>query len=170
MKGNAMRALRFLLVAVGASLALSGAAVGDDKEKDVPKPTKEEQQLIDLTNKERTKEKLPALKWNAVLQKTAAGHSANMVKQNKMEHELDGKRVLQRLDDIGYDYDFCGENIGLLSDLKDIPKIHEKWMKSKTHRDNIMNNKFEEIGLAIVKHPKKNEWYVTQVFGTENKK
>jgi len=163
-----MQALRFLVAVVATGLALSGAA-GDDKDKPAPKPTKEEQQLIDLTNKARAKEKLPALKFNAVLQKVAAAHSANMVKQNKMEHELDGKRVLQRLDDAGYDYDFCGENLGVLDDLKDIAAIHEKWLKSPSHRENILNSKFEEIGLAIVKHPKKNEWYVTEVFGTENK-
>lgn len=153
-------------LALGTCLALSAAA----EEKEMPKLTREEQLLVDLTNKARAKEKLGELKLNAVLQKVAAAHSANMVKQSKLEHELDGKRVLDRLDDAGYDYTFCGENIGMRSDLKGMDKVFEAWMKSKTHRENILNGKFDEIGLAIVKHPKKDEWYVTQVFGTTAEK
>jgi uncharacterized protein YkwD len=138
-------------------------------EPEAPKLTKEEQQIIDLTNKARAKEKLSPLKLNALVYKAARNHSTNMAKQQKMEHELDGKRVDKRMDDVGYDFELNGENIGELSDLKDVPKLFEAWMGSKSHRANIMEPKFEEIGVAIVQDAKKKRWYITQVFGTPAK-
>ena len=142
----------------------AGAMAGAEPE--APKLSKQEQQLVDLTNKARAKEKLSQLKPNPLLCKAAHNHSANMAKQQKMEHELDGKRVDKRLDDVKYDFELCGENIGQLGSLKDVPKLFDSWMKSKTHRDNILAPKFAEIGLAIVQDPKTKEWYITQVFGT----
>ena len=55
-----------------------------------------------MTNKARAKEKLPPLKLNSVLTKVARAHSANMAKQEKMEHELDGKNPSQRIKEAGY--------------------------------------------------------------------
>src|SRR5207249_3044988 len=49
-----------------------------------------EKKLLDLTNAEREKEKLPALRPSPLLFKVARAHAANMAKQGKMEHELDG--------------------------------------------------------------------------------
>ena len=58
--------------------------------------TKEEQGLFDLLNKERAHKDLPALRPNPLLFQAARRHSANMAKQRKMEHLLDGKRPCSR--------------------------------------------------------------------------
>src|SRR5947208_16899048 len=64
--------------------------------------TKDEQKLLELTNKERAKKKLSALKPNPQLFKAARAHSANMARQEKMEQVLDAKSPGQPARSAGY--------------------------------------------------------------------
>src|SRR5258708_1149132 len=98
-------------VALVVVLTLTALSCAEDKKDEKPGLTKEEQQIFELTNKAREKEKLPPLKLNAVLVKVARGHSANMAKHEEMEHELDGKNPAQRIKDAGYAASWGGENI-----------------------------------------------------------
>jgi uncharacterized protein YkwD len=149
------------------AIILLGAALAwaDESAEKEPKLTKEEQLVLDLTNEARAKEKLPPLKVNATLVKVARAHSANMAKQHKMEHELDGKTPAQRLDDAGYDYRSMGENIAAGDKPVSIRKIFQGWMESEGHREHIMSPKFDEIGIGIAAD--KREYYYTQVFGKQ---
>jgi uncharacterized protein YkwD len=126
------------------------------------KMSKEEKELLDLTNQERKKNKLLPLKPSPLLFKIARAHSANMAKQEKMSHELDGKKSAQRVKEAGYRYLSTGENIAF---GKYPPEdLMEAWMGSKLHRANILNKKFTEIGLGIVPD-KEGIPYFTQLFG-----
>lgn len=126
-----------------------------------------EQKILELTNEARAKEKLPPLKPNALLCQAARAHSANMARQGKMEHELDGQKPSQRVDATGYTWASTGENIayGLNTPVE---TIFKGWMDSQGHRENILNEKFEEIGIGLAKN--RNEVYYTQVFGRPRKK
>jgi uncharacterized protein YkwD len=151
-------------------VALAGG-IGADEKKEAPKfkPSEAEQTLLDLLNKERMKEKLPPLKVNPLLFKIAAAHAANMAKQKKMEHKLDGKTPGQRALAAGYDYRFIGENLGWSDGPAPLTDVHTSWMKSKIHRDNILGKNFQEVGLGIAKDDK-GEYYYVQVFGMLKKK
>ncbi len=120
-----------------------------------------EKELLQLTNEERKKEKLPPLKANPLLFKVARAHAANMAKQGKMEHNLDGKTPGQRLKQAGYKYGFSGENIA--SGDYPLAVVMKAWMESAGHRKNILGKNFTEIGLGIVKDPK-GVPYFAQVF------
>jgi uncharacterized protein YkwD len=150
------------------ALSLAEAA-GEDK-KDTPRVqlSDQEKDLLKLTNAERAKEKLPPLEPNPLLFKAARAHSANMARQGKMEHVLDGKNPAQRVLDIGYDYAKVGENIGVGENVP-MTEIMKGWMASKHHRENILNGKFTEIGLGVARNGK-GEVYYTQVFGTPRRK
>lgn len=163
------------VAALFACLGLSWAA--DEKKEEKGKLSKEEQILVDLVNEARKKEKLDALKVEPLLNKAAAAYSQVMIKDfkkaralmEKMDpkaHEIDGTTVGKRCDDAGYDYTECGENVAMAFSLDQMKKVHDSWMGSKYHRANILDKKFTEIGIAVVKHPDRNEWYITQVFGT----
>src|SRR5262245_51494392 len=106
--------------------------------------TKTEKRLLELTNQERKKEELPPLKADPLLFKSAREHSANMAKQGKMEHDLDGKTPFQRIKGAGYQYYMAGENIAF--GPLDLPIVMNGWMNSKGHRANILNKNFTEIG------------------------
>lgn len=157
-------------------LLLGVASAEDKKDKDRPalKLSADEKALVELLNKARAKEKLPALTINATLCAVARKHSANMAKNGKLAHELDGKKPKDRVTDAGYDYRSMGENIAWADEGSDNtpPKpadVHEMWMKSKVHKDNIVASKYTEIGIGIVRGPK-GDWYYTQVFGRPRKK
>jgi uncharacterized protein YkwD len=124
-------------------------------------------EILKLTNAARAKEKREPLKLNDTLTKIANGHSANMARQEKMEHVLDGKKPAQRVEEGGYDYAECGENIAYWSELS-VPEVFDAWMKSKTHRDNILAEGFREIGIGLARSAK-GDVYFTQVFGTPQK-
>jgi uncharacterized protein YkwD len=123
--------------------------------------SKEEQQLFDLINAERKKKDLPPLKANPLLFKVGRAHSANMAEQQKMVHELDGKKPSDRLKDAGYKYAFSGENIAAI--YRDMEKLVEAWMGSEFHRNNILSDRFTETGIGIVRD-KEGAPYYTQVF------
>jgi uncharacterized protein YkwD len=156
----------FLLV-----LAASLLAAADVKKETPPlEMTKTERRLLELVNKERTKADLPALQPHPLLFKAARAHSANMAKQRKMEHVLDGKRPAQRVEEVGYDWGKVAENL-ITADQTDVPleRIVKSWMESKLHRENILLKDVTETGLGIATNAK-GELYCTQIFARPRKK
>jgi uncharacterized protein YkwD len=161
-----LRSSSCLLAAV---LFGAGLAYAADTKDDDAKLSKDEQRILDLTNEARAKEKLPPLKVNATLLKVARAHSANMARQGKMEHVLDGKKPSERIDKAGYDYRSCGENIGAAEKGATLDALFKGWMDSKVHRENILSPKFDEIGIGIATDDK-GETYYTQDFGKRRPK
>jgi len=165
-----MKTARNLLVltVVGATLVAFRGVPLRAEDKDEIKLTDEEQKILDLTNKERAAHDLPPLKLNTTLIKVARAHSANMAKQGKMEHELDGKKPSERVLDAGYDYETMAENIAAGEDWP-TRDVMEGWMKSDKHRANILDKDVDEIGIGIATDSKGKKFY-TQEFGKEFKK
>jgi uncharacterized protein YkwD len=127
------------------------------------KPTKEEQELIGLTNAERKKAGLKPLVPNPQLTAAARGHAANMAKLDKLEHILDDKDFAARAKDAGYKYGLVGENIAYSQETpKDVVTV---WMDSEPNKENILKGEYSEIGVAVAKNVQ-GERYWVQVFGT----
>jgi uncharacterized protein YkwD len=156
-------------------LAAAAGVTGRPDDKPAGKPTEkfkltnDEQKLLDLLNQTREKEKLPPLEPNETLTRVARAHAANMAKQEKMAHVLDGKRPAQRVEEAGYDYRFVGENVAMSEgDDVTLADIHDGWMKSKVHRDNILKKEYREVGLGLAQNAK-GQTYYAQVFGTRRR-
>lgn len=154
-------------IAIGLLLFIPRAVPADEAKDDGSELTADEKQILELTNEARAKEKLPPLKVNPQLTKIARLHSANMAKKGEMKHVLDGKNPAQRALDGGYNYATIGENIATSNGVP-IKDIMEGWMSSKVHRDNILQPRFEEIGIAIARNDK-GDLYYTQLFGRPRK-
>jgi uncharacterized protein YkwD len=125
-----------------------------------------EQEVIDLTNAERKKEKLNPLKPSPILFAAARKHSLNMAKQDKLEHELDGKTPTDRMVAEGYKFMRTAENIAM--GQRSPKQVVEGWMNSEGHRKNILTPELTEIGIGIEKNAK-GQFYWTQNFGTPRK-
>lgn len=125
--------------------------------------TDEEKEILELTNAGRKESQLLPLRVNATLMKCARLHSANMAKQKKMAHELDGKSPFDRLRDIGYKYRRAGENVAYGDGPVTVKEIFDGWMNSEGHRKNILNKGFVEIGLGAAASG--DAKYYTQLFG-----
>jgi uncharacterized protein YkwD len=156
-------------------LLLAGLALAGGGKPAKVKLAPDEKALLDLLNKERKKEKLPELTLNATLCKAARRHSENMAKQEKMSHQLDGKSVGDRVTETGYDWLSIGENLAKSEaegpgDPPASPpeEIHKMWMDSKGHRENILNPKYREVGIAKARSSK-GTYYYTQVFASRRR-
>src|SRR5262245_31636566 len=127
------------------------------KPKDKSKLSAIEQEIVNRVNAERKKEDLPPLKLSPLLTKAARDHSANMASQGKMDHVLDGKNPLDRVRAAGYRPRGVGENIG--EGAPSAAKMMAWWMNSKLHRGNILNSKFKEIGVGVVRDERGRAFY-----------
>src|SRR5438105_11401802 len=70
----------------------------------------EEKGVLEQTNAQRKAAGLAEVVPNAKLFQAARDHSANMARQNRMSHFLDGRTHTDRATAAGYSYTFLGEN------------------------------------------------------------
>ncbi len=113
------------------------------------KTTSPEAQLIDLINAERVRRGLDALSVNPVLMQVAEAHSQDMVNRNFFDHiNPDGQGPDGRLNEAGYAWSWCGENIG--GGYATAQAMFTGWMNSTGHRDNMLFRDYTEIGIGYV--------------------
>jgi len=121
-----------------------------------------ERQILELTNAERSKEGLQPLTVQAKLTRAAQSHTANMARQRKLDHVLDGQGPTERLTAVGYRGFPWGENVA--AGYPDAPAVVRGWMNSPGHRANILKPAFREIGIGTAIADDGTPYY-TQVFG-----
>ncbi len=101
-----------------------------------------------LINEERLQHDLSKLKKNDLLTEAAKLKAEDMIKNNYFNHTSpSGQTPWYWLDVVGYNYDYAGENIGV--DFDSSEQLKEAWMKSSTHRSNILKDSFTEIGTGV---------------------
>ena len=105
-------------------------------------------QIISLTNAKRAENGLGALTYNPLLAQAASAKAANMHAEDYWAHfSPSGKTPWQFITAAGYKYVFAGEN--LARDFDDPGSVVNAWMNSPSHRDNILDKNFKEIGVAV---------------------
>ncbi len=110
---------------------------------------------------------LPPLLENMSLNASAKTKADDMFSSQYFEHiSPSGVGPGELVKNHGYDYILTGENL-ILGNFKSEAEIVQAWMNSPGHRANIVNNRFTEIGVAIVKGTYKGEtvWIGVQEFG-----
>lgn len=125
-------------------------------------------QIVSLTNKERSQVNLPLLTFDARLAAAAQAKGEDMLADNYWSHESPtGKTPWDFILSQGYDYIYAGEN--LAKDFAYGEDALKAWMNSPTHKANIINPDYENIGVAVVKGDFGGEQVVlvVQMFGTE---
>lgn len=109
-----------------------------------------ENDLLTLVNQKRQENGLPALSLNSELDDAARRKAADMYSKNYWAHFApDGlTSPWQFIRDAGYSYIFAGEN--LAKGFTDSNSVVSAWMNSPTHRDNILSDKYRDVGFAII--------------------
>lgn len=120
-----------------------------------------ETKLIELTNAERKKLKLPALQVDPVLLKLARAHAAMMARLDKIGHDLDGKTFSQRMEQAGYPASRAGENVA--EGHRTPAEAVAGWLQSPGHKANILQADYTHIGVGMATS-KSGKPYFTQVF------
>lgn len=125
------------------------------------------EKVIELTNIERTKRGFAPLKDNQLLDEAALRKAGDMFALNYWAHNSPtGRTPWGFFKEVGYNYILAGEN--LARDFNDSPSVISAWMDSPTHRDNILNEGYQEIGIAVVNGTLEGveTTLIVQLFGT----
>lgn len=123
-------------------------------------------EVVTLTNQERDKQRRPPLSENPILDRAAKLKAADMFAKDYWAHIApDGITPWYWFEKSGYNYLAAGEN--LAKDFNTSNGVVTAWMNSPTHRENILNGSFSEIGVAILNGKLKGEetTLVVQFFG-----
>lgn len=109
----------------------------------------DQRNLIDLTNKERSKVGLPPLAENQALDQAAENKAKNMFAENYWAHySPSGKDPWGFITGSGYKFSYAGEN--LARNFYNSGDVVNAWMASPTHKDNIVNSHYQDVGIAVV--------------------
>lgn len=105
--------------------------------------------VFELTNIAREEAGLADLNLDNSLNKVALAKAEDMVKRNYFAHaNPDGKMIWETINRDEYAYIYVGENLGM--NFTTAQSVHTALMNSPTHKKNILNDKFSDMGIAIV--------------------
>lgn len=124
--------------------------------------------VLTLVNEQRIQNGLPAVKIDPLLSQAAVLKANDMFAKNYWAHFApDGTSPWDFLNQVSYHYLYAGEN--LARDFATSDQVVTAWMNSSTHRANILNSKYQEIGLAVVngKLGSDETTLVVELFGTK---
>nr|WP_242517949.1 SafA/ExsA family spore coat assembly protein [Halobacillus sp. GSS1] len=124
-----------------------------------------ERQVIDLTNQERAKNGLPALKANWQLSRVARYKSRDMANKNYFSHTSPTYgSPFNMMRDFNVSYNRAAENIA--AGQQTPQEVVNGWMESPGHRKNILDPNLRQIGVGYAEGGSYG-YYWTQMFITQ---
>jgi len=107
------------------------------------------EETIRETNVERGRLGLVPLKYNELLSQAALSKAQDMFSNQYWAHTSpSGREPWYFIKHAQYYYKVAGEN--LARDFDTTPAMVDAWMNSPTHRANIVNPRYRDIGIAVV--------------------
>ena len=105
--------------------------------------------VIERTNYERQTNSIPGLVESSQLDSSAQMKANDILARQYFEHTSpDGKTVSDLVGEAGYSYVRVGENLAL-GDFGGEVDLLTAWMNSPGHRANILDSRFQDIGVGI---------------------
>lgn len=123
--------------------------------------------LIDDANVSRLAYNEAPLLRSEKLDKAANLKGENMAQERYFSHNSPkGITPWHWFQEVGYVFLYAGENLAI--NFTESADVHQAWLDSPEHRANLLNVKFNEIGIAAVNGIYENNptIYVVQMFGT----
>jgi len=106
-------------------------------------------QLLSLINKDRVSQNLGTLEFNDVLNISAMNKAKDLVQNNYFAHvSPDGRKPWDWINRDNYRYLLVGENLAM--NFTTPESVHKALMLSPSHKKNILNGKYRDIGLAVL--------------------
>jgi len=122
--------------------------------------------IIQLTNYERKAFGLDQLKNNEELTLAAYNKAQDMIARGYFDHfSPDNKKPWDFIKEAGYQYSTAGENLAI--DFVNPDEVLKSWMASQSHKSNILDPGFSDIGVAVINGNIENKptVIVVQMFG-----
>lgn len=106
--------------------------------------------IVSLTNSARQMAGLDSLIINPTLTEAATRKAVDMVQNNYFAHTSpQGITPWRWFREVGYDYQVAGENLAVhFSTAED---VHAGWIASPSHKKNILDSRFTEIGIGVAR-------------------
>ncbi len=123
--------------------------------------------LIDLTNETRLKYGATPLLKNYKLEQASLLKANDMVENQYFSHNSpSGVSPWYWIKKAGYNFIYAGENLAI--DFVQSKDVEDAWLESPSHRANILNDKFTDVGIStkLGKFNGQNTIFVVQMFGT----
>lgn len=130
-------------------------------------------EIVRLTNKQRQEAGLNTLRSSPLLAEAAQAKAESMIEAEVFDHYYQDEESQttvspwQFVDEQDYEFFFAGENLG--KDFFRSTDLVQAWMDSPTHRDNLLNPDYTEIGVAVIIGPyleKQETSLIVQLFAT----
>jgi uncharacterized protein YkwD len=129
--------------------------------------------VVELVNKARSKGRrcgserfaaAPPLSVSRELNDAAADHARDMARRNFFDHRgSDGSQPKDRVLRAGYQPRLTGENIALGPESAE--EVVAGWLNSPGHCANIMDTRFQHIGVGLTTGRGRGKIYWVQTFG-----
>ena len=108
-----------------------------------------EQYLFDALNAERVQRHLKPVRWDAALYRAASYHADEMAERGTISHQFSGEPELtQRGARAGAHFSVISENVAMAPNAVE---IHDMWMRSPHHRDNILDGSVNQAAIRVVR-------------------
>ena len=123
--------------------------------------------ILELTNRERGELGIHHLRLDSQLTQAAQQKAEDMFNRDYWAHITPtGEPPWKFISTTGYTYMYAGEN--LARDFNDSDAVVQAWMKSPSHRENLLNSHYDDIGIAVVNGnlAGADTTLVVQMFGT----
>jgi hypothetical protein len=119
-----------------------------------------ERDLFNAVNAERAQRGLRPVRWDDALYRAASYHADEMAAHNTISHQFSGEPELSsRGSHAGAHFSVISENVAMAPDAV---QIHDLWMKSPHHRDNILDATVDHIAIRVVR--RNNELFAVEDF------
>jgi uncharacterized protein YkwD len=156
-----------LAVALTSGVCAAEAVVGRDSNATI------RERVVELVNDARSKSRrcgrerfgaAPPLSISRKLNGAAAGHARDMARKGFFDHRgLDGSQPKDRVLRAGYRPRISGENIAYGPESAE--EVVAGWLASPGHCANLMDPRFEHMGIAVATGARRGRIYWVQTFG-----
>jgi len=144
--------LRFLMLSVAllasANVFAAGAAGTPTAMTPPPSASTAEQYLLNAANRSRAAHGLTPLRLSQTLAQAARFHALQMADHRDISHQFSGEPdLMQRGYQAGVRFSMITENV---AESPDSSIVHDLWMRSPAHRENLLDPEVDSIGIAVV--------------------
>jgi uncharacterized protein YkwD len=137
-----------LCLAVASSVLMGQTRITSGSEYGKSEVVQSAGQLFALANQTRASHGLGPLKWDSALAAGAQQHCLRMAQEGPIAHRYGGELDLtERAGRAGAHFSLIEENIAVGASAAG---IHQGWMNSRDHRDNLLNPGIDRVGIAVM--------------------
>jgi Cysteine-rich secretory protein family len=152
--GKQRKIVRIRNKAFGISLFIAAVAIvfpcRATPEQAATTPNIAEQYLLAAANQDRAAHGLPPVHRDPVLAQAALYHARQMAAHEEISHQFSGEPDLSvRGANAGAHFSLITENV---AEAADAAMIHDLWMHSKGHRENLLDPNVDSVGISVVAH------------------